>query len=79
MIANFMQVARDHGRSLAQLSDDLALIDTGLDSLGFAIVVTRLEQALGVDPFTANGFANFPMTLGGFIHCYEAAVQLPAS
>ena len=79
VIANFMQVARDHGRRLAQLSDDLALIDTGLDSLGFAIVVTRLEQALGVDPFTANGFANFPRTFGGFIGCYETAVRLPVS
>jgi hypothetical protein len=55
------------------------LLDTGLDSLGFAIVVTRLETALGVDPLTADEFANFPMTFGGFIRCYEAAVQSPAS
>ena len=78
VIANFAQVAQDHGRQLATLTDDLPLIDTGLDSLGFAIAVNQLEAALGVDPFTADEFANFPLTFGGFVSCYEAAVGLPA-
>jgi hypothetical protein len=42
-------------------------------------VVTRLETALGVDPFTAVEFANFPMTFGGFVRCYEAAAKVPVS
>src|ERR1035438_5273120 len=79
VIAHFTQVAHEHGRQLAPLTDDLALANAGLDSLGFAIVVTRLETALGVDPFTADEFANFPMTFGGFVRCYEAAVRRPAS
>ena len=79
VIAHFTQVAHDHGRQLAPLIDDLSLANTGLDSLGFAIVVTRLEAALGVDPFTAVEFANFPMTFGGFVSCYEAAVKQPVS
>ena len=31
--------------------DDLVLLDSGLDSLCFAILVARLEDELGVDPF----------------------------
>jgi hypothetical protein len=77
VITQFMQVARDHGRLLATLSDELALMDSGMDSLGFAIVVARLEAALGVDPFSEDEFASFPMTFGGLVRCYEAAVRQP--
>ena len=41
------QVAREHGKVLAQLKDDLNLAKSGLDSLGFAVLVARLEDKLG--------------------------------
>ena len=44
---------------------------TGLDSLAFAIVVARLEDALGIDPFSAADNAEFPVTFGDFIRMYE--------
>jgi len=53
------QIAREHGKSLAPLRDDLVLLDSGLDSLGFAVLVARLEDKLGVDPFTASEDACF--------------------
>lgn len=65
------QVAREHGKILAPLSDDLVLADCGLDSLGFAVLVARLEDTLGVDPFTAAEDAFFPLTLGDFVKVYE--------
>ena len=65
------QVAREHGKSLAPLRDDLVLLDSGLDSLGFAVLVARLEDRLGVDPFTAAEDAVFPQTLGDFVKVYE--------
>jgi acyl carrier protein len=65
------QIAREHGKHLAPLSDDLALLDSGLDSLGFAVLVARLEDKLGVDPFTASEDAVFPVTLGDFVKVYE--------
>ena len=49
--AQFQQVAREQDRMLAPLSDELKLIQSGLDSLSFAIIVARLEDSLGVDPF----------------------------
>jgi acyl carrier protein len=65
------QVAREHGKILAPLNEDLVLADCGLDSLGFAVLVARLEDTLGVDPFTAAEDAYFPVTLGEFVKVYE--------
>lgn len=68
------QVAREHGKTLAPLRDDLVLLDSGLDSLGFAVVVARLEDALGIDPFTITEDAKFPVTFGDFVKMYENGV-----
>jgi acyl carrier protein len=69
------QIAREHGKILAPLRDDLVLADCGLDSLGFAVLVARLEDTLGVDPFTAAEDAIFPVTLGDFVKVYEHGRQ----
>jgi acyl carrier protein len=65
------QVAREQNRALAPLRDDLVLADSGLDSLGFAVLVARLEDKLGIDPFTAAEQAAFPVTFGDFVKVYE--------
>ncbi len=69
------EVAREHGKILAPLEDDLVLAESGLDSLGFAVLVARLEDTLGVDPFTAADEAVFPLTLGDFVKVYENGVH----
>jgi acyl carrier protein len=69
------EIAREHGKTLSPLSDDLVLLDSGLDSLGFAVLVARLEDKLGVDPFTAAEDAMFPLTLGDFVKVYEHGAQ----
>jgi hypothetical protein len=71
----FKQVADEQDKQLGSLSDDLPLLDSGLDSLCFAILVSRLEVVLGADPFSENTGAPFPVTLGEFIRYYENAVQ----
>ena len=65
------QIAREHGKILAPLKEDLVLADCGLDSLGFAVLVARLEDRLGIDPFSAAEEAVFPVTLGDFVKVYE--------
>ena len=65
------EIAREHGKILSPLNDDLVLLDSGLDSLGFAVLVARLEDRLGVDPFTASDDALFPVTFGDFVKVYE--------
>jgi len=73
VIAAFVRVAKEHDRSLAPLTDDLVLLDSGLDSLCLAIIVARLEDALGVDPFARGDDGEFPVTFGDFIRLYEDA------
>jgi hypothetical protein len=75
ILDQFKQVAHEQDKRLGPLSDELPLMDSGLDSLCFAIIVTRLETVLGVDPFSENTDAPFPVHLGEFIHFYENAVQ----
>jgi acyl carrier protein len=65
------QEAQEHVKILAPMRDDLVLADSGLDSLGFAVLVARLEDSLGIDPFTAAEDAFFPVTLGDFVKVYE--------
>ena len=69
------RVAAEQNAKLSPLSDDLILLDSGLDSLCFAILVARLEDSLGVDPFTATDDVTFPVTLGDFVQAYENAAR----
>ena len=75
ILDQFKQVADEQDKRLEPLSDELPLLDTGLDSLCFAILVSRLESVLGVDPFSDNHDAPFPVNVGEFIRFYESAVQ----
>jgi acyl carrier protein len=73
IITQFKQVALEQDKRLAPLTDSLELLTSGLDSLCFAILVSRLEDRLGVDPFTASEDALFPVTFGDFVSFYENA------
>ena len=75
ILEQFKQVADEQDKRLGPLSDELPLLDSGLDSLCFAIIVSRLETVLGADPFSENTDAPFPVKLGEFIRFYENAVQ----
>jgi acyl carrier protein len=65
------QIAEEQKVTLPPLQDDLSLHDTGFDSLAFAILVARLEDDLGIDPFTIAEDAAFPSTVGEFVRVYE--------
>jgi len=65
------QIAEEQKVTLPPLQDDLSLHDTGFDTLAFAILVARLEDDLGIDPFTIAEDAAFPSTVGEFVRVYE--------
>jgi acyl carrier protein len=71
ILAQINQVAAEQDKRLAPLADDLPLLDSGLDSLCLAIIVARLEDTLGLDPFSTAEDIAFPVTLGEFIQFYE--------
>ena len=71
VIAAMQKIAEEQKISLPRLDDDLALSETGFDSLAFAILVARLEDDLGIDPFTISENATALLTVGDFIRAYE--------
>jgi hypothetical protein len=75
VINQFKQVATEQSKHLQPLEDDLPLLDSGLDSLCFALIVARLEDTLGVDPLSAAEDVRFPVTVGDFVRFYEHAAR----
>jgi len=71
IIAEIIEIARRQKKALAPLTDDLPLLESGLDSLCLAVLVATLEDSLDLDPFAEEGAAGFPVTLGDFIKLYE--------
>jgi acyl carrier protein len=76
VIEAIRQIGEENHRDLPSLTDELVLLDSGLDSLAIAILVARLEEALGFDPFTELDDWPYPVTLGDFIRFYEHAAEL---
>lgn len=74
IISQFELIAKERKQKLLPLSDDLVLLESGLDSLSFAIIVARLEDALGTDPFLTTE-SDFPVTLRDFVRAYENAAK----
>lgn len=68
-------IARQQRKTLKPVTDDLALIDSGLDSLCLAILVANLDDELGVDPFGAGDGVEVPKTVGEFVRLYEVAAM----
>lgn len=67
-----LSLLREEGVEAKDLQDSNRLADLGLDSLGFAILIARLETSLGFDPFTEALISEYPETLGDFIEIYES-------
>ena len=66
--AQFEQIAVEQKRKVKPLSDDLNLLDSGLDSLSFALIVARPEDELE-HPFPSAEDMKFPVTFGDFVSC----------
>jgi acyl carrier protein len=68
---NFLEALRVRKVELARpLDDDAVLLETGLDSLGFAILVVKLEEELGYDPFMIMEEPVYPKTFREFVEVY---------
>lgn len=71
IIAAIKETADVRGSEIGALDDDTVLLESGLDSLGFAILVARLEEELGYDPFVMMDEPVYPRTLSEFIEIYQ--------
>jgi len=61
------------GETMDEIADDAVLLESGLDSLGFAILVARLDEELCLDPFSESEVAYYPQTFGEFVGIYQEA------
>ena len=73
ILVNIQKIAAAYERDIASLNDDVALFDSGLDSLCFAVVVAHLEDELGLDPLSS--VAKVPVTIGDLIKLYENSAK----
>lgn len=74
ILAEMKRIAAEQKKALGPLDDDAPLMTCGLDSLGFAVLVARLEEQLGTDPFSEADEVALPVTIGDLIHFYEQAL-----
>lgn len=52
IITQLIEVFHEEGIAPPDIiANDMVLLDSGLDSLGFAVLVTKLSDLLGFDPF----------------------------
>lgn len=66
------EIASENGVELnSQIDTDTVLLESGLDSLGFAILIARLEEELGYDPFTMMDEPVYPQTFGQLVEIYQ--------
>ena len=77
---NLEQQIKDAMQQVAELSDcqlvesinpDTLLLECGLDSLGYAMLVAQLEEDLGYDPFTELALDTYPSTFAEFFAMYQ--------
>ena len=77
---NLEQQIRKAMQQVAEISDcqlvepiesDTLLLECGLDSLGYAMLVAQLEEDLGFDPFTELEIDIYPSTFTEFLAIYQ--------
>jgi len=74
IIESFYEVLeqRDCDLLVGELDDNVVLLESGLDSLGFAILVATLDEKLDIDPFVIMKEPVYPTTFGEFVKAYDS-------
>ncbi len=73
IVSEIQRIALQQRKTLRPLTDEVGLLECGLDSLCLAILVAALDDRLDLDPFGDDTQVPFPVTLGDFIRLYEHA------
>ena len=70
--ATFIEIYERDGKRKYEgdLSLNPVLLETGMDSLGFAVLVTQLEDKLDFDPFSDSDDAFYPTYFDEFVNFY---------
>lgn len=70
VVKEIAALLEEGGRPVPPLNDHDVLMHEGLDSLSFAVLITRLEERLGYDPFTEMDMPVYPRTVHELTNIY---------
>jgi acyl carrier protein len=70
VVAEITRLLAEEGKPVPSIGLDDGLIDLGLDSLSFAVVITRLEELLGYEPLDLIESGEFPRTVRELVAVY---------
>ena len=75
IVETFYEVLEQTNGKLAvsELTDEVILLESGLDSLGFAILVAMLDEKIDLDPFVIMEEPIYPTNFGEFVKIYDSA------
>lgn len=71
IISKIIELLEEDEKEIPDFQDETILLESGLDSLGFAVLVTVLDEELGFDPFTESEDPIYPTTLEEFVTIYK--------
>lgn len=70
IVGEVVKLLEEERNEQVQVALHDGLVDLGMDSLTFAVLVTRLEEVLGLDPFLALEDEVFPRTVAELVDVY---------
>lgn len=73
VFAEIAAIAAEQEKRMPPITDDLVMLDTEFDSLCFALLVARMEDLTGADPFGEMDASDLPVTVGDLVALYDRA------
>jgi acyl carrier protein len=73
VVGEIARLLAEDDKPVPSIGPDDGLIDLGLDSLSFAVVITRLEELLGYEPLDLIESGAYPRTVRELVAVYAGA------
>jgi acyl carrier protein len=70
VIGEITEVFKEEGVVFNDTLLSQGVMEVGVDSLTYAVLVARLESKIGRDPFTENPQRGYPRILSDFVDAY---------
>jgi hypothetical protein len=79
LFAEIEAIAHEQDKAMPPITDDLVMMDTAFDSLCFALLVARMEDLAGIDPFSEMETSDLPVTVGDLVALYDRGLARQAA
>lgn len=79
IVEEIASITAGQEKRMPPITDHLVIMDTEFDSLCFALLVARMEDITGIDPFAEMDMDDLPVTLGDLVALYDRAATAKAA